>query len=238
MKLSYVSDVHCEFHKDSGTEFISKLPRDSDVLVVAGDLCTASQLEQTLSSLAANQQEVIYVPGNHEYYDSSLYKVRDILEDCVHDNLHILTNKLITLHDQRFLGTTLWFQNEPENIFHQNKMADFKAIKEFSEWVYEENFQAKRFLENNLQEGDVVVTHHLPSYKSVASMYSTSNLNRFFVSDMEELVLDAKPKLWIHGHTHSSVDYMLGDTRVVCNPFGYAAYETNSNFNASTSIVL
>jgi len=32
-------------------------------------------------------------------------------------------------------------------------------------------------------------------------------------------------KLWIHGHTHESFDYMVGDTRIVCNPRGYIGYE-------------
>jgi hypothetical protein len=32
-------------------------------------------------------------------------------------------------------------------------------------------------------------------------------------------------KLWTHGHTHELFDYMIGDTRVVCNPRGYINYE-------------
>jgi len=30
------------------------------------------------------------------------------------------------------------------------------------------------------------------------------------------------PVLWVHGHTHSSRDYVVGRCRVVCNPRGYA----------------
>jgi Icc-related predicted phosphoesterase len=33
--------------------------------------------------------------------------------------------------------------------------------------------------------------------------------------------MSARPALWLHGHTHGSCDYKLGDTRVVCNPMGY-----------------
>ena len=32
-------------------------------------------------------------------------------------------------------------------------------------------------------------------------------------------------KLWTHGHTHHEFDYMVGSTRVVCNPRGYVGYE-------------
>ena len=33
----------------------------------------------------------------------------------------------------------------------------------------------------------------------------------------------------VHGHIHSQQDYMIGDTRVVCNPRGYPD-EPNANF--------
>ena len=39
----------------------------------------------------------------------------------------------------------------------------------------------------------------------------------------DDILLGAR--LWIHGHTHDSCDYRLGDSRrsvrVVCNPRGY-----------------
>lgn len=31
----------------------------------------------------------------------------------------------------------------------------------------------------------------------------------------------ANVKLWVHGHMHNASDYVIGDTRVVCNPKGY-----------------
>jgi len=30
--------------------------------------------------------------------------------------------------------------------------------------------------------------------------------------------------LWIHGHVHSSADYVVEGTRVVCNARGYPGY--------------
>jgi hypothetical protein len=32
-------------------------------------------------------------------------------------------------------------------------------------------------------------------------------------------------KVWTHGHTHETFDYMVGTTRIVCNPRGYDGYE-------------
>jgi Icc-related predicted phosphoesterase len=49
-------------------------------------------------------------------------------------------------------------------------------------------------------------------------------------SDMDELILEHQPCLWIHGHTHESFDYEIGKTRVICNPRGYAPIEINKEF--------
>ena len=35
--------------------------------------------------------------------------------------------------------------------------------------------------------------------------------------------------MWVHGHTHERYDYMIGSTRVVCNPRGYIKYEEIAN---------
>lgn len=66
-----------------------------------------------------------------------------------------------------------------------------------------------------------MVTHHLPSHRSTAARFVRSPLNRFFVCDVEPLIVDRQPRLWVHGHTHAAMDYRIGATRVVCNPLGY-----------------
>jgi hypothetical protein len=33
------------------------------------------------------------------------------------------------------------------------------------------------------------------------------------------------------------MDYMLGNTRVVCNPYGYDKYEQNREFNSTGMII-
>ena len=42
-------------------------------------------------------------------------------------------------------------------------------------------------------------------------------------------VAASRARLWIHGHTHDSFDYRLNETRVVCNPRGYATEGVNEN---------
>ena len=73
----------------------------------------------------------------------------------------------------------------------------------------------------------VVCSHHTPSFQSCAEYYKSDTImNGAYHTNLEEFILDRPQiKLWTHGHTHNDFDYMIGDTRVVCNPRGYIKYE-------------
>jgi len=73
----------------------------------------------------------------------------------------------------------------------------------------------------------VAVTHHAPSPLSIAEWYKNDTLmNGGFHSNLNDFIMDRPQiKLWTHGHMHNVSDYMMGDTRVVCNPRGYVKYE-------------
>jgi Icc-related predicted phosphoesterase len=87
--------------------------------------------------------------------------------------------------------------------------------------VYEQNAAFERAVEEDLQPGDVVLTHHLPAPGSIWPRFVGSPLNAFFMCDMSSHIEARRPKLWVHGHTHTRCDYLLGETRVVANPLGY-----------------
>jgi len=87
---------------------------------------------------------------------------------------------------------------------------------------------SRRFLESALRpdadstlRAHVVVTHHAPAAASIAPRFVGKPLNAAFASRLDDLIENGRPSLWVHGHTHSSFDYRLGQTRVLCNPRGY-----------------
>jgi len=109
-------------------------------------------------------------------------------------------------------------------------MNDFYQIFEFESWVYSVNNLSQKFLENHIDENSIVITHHSPTMLSVPDAFIGSTLNRFFVCDMKKTIEEKQPKIWCHGHTHDSFDYRIGETRILCNPFGYAAFQENLNW--------
>ena len=77
----------------------------------------------------------------------------------------------------------------------------------------------------------VVVGHHAPSRASTHPRYKTEFvMNGAYSTSLDDFILDRRQiKLWTHGHTHEDFDYMIGTTRVVCNPRGYDGYEARAD---------
>lgn len=228
LTLQVASDLHLELHQDGGHSFIESLdPTGVDVLVLAGDILSArfaENVERTFTKLAAKYPRVLYVPGNHEFWKTTPEETMHLLGDILGKipNVTMLNNQIVTIEGRRFIGGPMWLpQWGPLSAYAATEMPDFQLIAGFSDWAVKENAKFKDLLEKNLHPSDVVLTHYLPSYKSVSPRHKGSSVNPFFVSEMDQLILDRKPALWIHGHTHDPMNYLLGNTRIVCNPFGY-----------------
>ena len=230
MKLLILSDLHFEFHRDHGVSFVESLPLEVDACVIAGDLTVGAKIPAALDLFCDRYADVVYVHGNHEFYNTQWEEVLALTEHSArkHPNLHWLDCGVAEIQGQRFVGAPLWFRRAPG--VPTWGMTDFLVIPRFEEHVYVENQRALKFFDETLKPGDVVVSHHLPSPQSIDFIYKRSPLNAFFLCDVSPLILRAKPSLWIHGHTHASCDYLLEETRVICNPFGYADHDLNSRF--------
>lgn len=224
MRIAVLSDLHLEFYADHGRQLLARLdPSGVDVLVLAGDLCSSHLLSPTFAAVCARFAQVVYVFGNHEFYGSSFPDVRAEMRQVAarHANLHWLDHGVATIAGQRFVGTTLWHTPAVDDARFARYLTDFSAIEDFASIVEHENFRALTFLRKNVTAGDVVVTHHLPSPSCVTPKFADSPLNRFFVCDVERLIRERRPLLWVHGHTHAALDFAIGDTRILCNPLGY-----------------
>lgn len=227
MRVQIASDIHLEFMGPTDQRDLhSTFKGEADVLVLAGDIVPLRIIDQVRDSLAefcGKYKHVVYVLGNHEYYDTSPAEAHAVLGAVSNElyNLHVLKNSFLMIDGQKFYGGTLWFEDKPRNRFLKRHLNDFYLIKDFEPWVYQQNHE---FVANGkmfIDEGTIVVSHHLPSYKSVADRYKGDELNAFFVHDAEHLIFGKKPKLWVHGHSHISCDYRLDQTRVIANPYGY-----------------
>jgi predicted phosphodiesterase len=236
MRIQVLSDIHTEFHTDSGEQFVTEYlrPKGVDVLIIAGDIGVGKSLSYSLDLIAKHYENasVLYVPGNHDFYNSNFPEILNqlrILEDAI-DNLFILNNRMVTVDGVNFVGSPLWFRKKKDYQAYSSMLNDFNLIENFEEKVFKENRKSLNFLNWHVNADSIVITHHVPTEKSTPARYVGDPLNMFFLCNMEKLIKERKPKLWVHGHTHDSFNYMLEKTHIVCNPLGYLGHQVNAEF--------
>ena len=254
MKIKVMSDLHLEF----GGEMVFDTDKYT-TLVIAGDILPAKHqgsYRELLASVAEESKHVVFCAGNHEFYGGEVAADTQFLHDLASefDNVHFLDANCITLDGVMFAGGTLWTDMSESRVttYHRNmiesqmndfRIVDFGAGRQFNTnlatsihmgHVYNLEENLKIAAEDNIPV--VVVTHHAPSAKSVLPEYSKDVCNPAYYTDLEHLMDKYSPKLWVHGHMHNSLDYMVHNTRVVCNPRGYYGYKLNPNFNPNLEI--
>lgn len=191
-------------------------------------------------------KHVLYVMGNHEYYHGDYaHTIPYLKEHLKYDNLHILDNEVIKIDDLTFIGGSLWTDMNKEDPITINTalsyMNDYRQIRNskhnengrfLPQDTVEEHKAMLKLIKDTLAESNpkdrfVVVGHHAPSKLSTHPRYKDDHyVNGCYSSDLSEFILDNRQiKLWTHGHTHYKFDYMIGTTRVFCNPRGYDGYE-------------
>lgn len=236
MKLLILSDLHLEFYTEpSGV--VESFPKDGyDVVVLAGDIVSGVNSAEIIGQLCDHfaPHPIVFVRGNHELWRTRRQMYASMLCGIERrkSNFMWLENNEATILGKKFVGTTLWFSRSPFGDVQSYTWCDFKEIEDFRDWVYKANKEAMEFLRQSVTSDSVVVTHYLPTEHVVNEKYKGDPFNCFYVCDMERVILDKKPPLWIHGHTHHAVDCVVGDTRIVCNPRGYPR-EAGNGFSSS-----
>jgi predicted phosphodiesterase len=230
MKLQIVNDLHYNWkYVDQG----------ADVLCIAGDFGNGiGELVRLMKTV--RNIPVFFVLGNHDYYGEVHQDVVPLIRGICEDffpNWHLLENNTHCYNDVRFVGTTLWTDcGGPANQwfvklniktwpdFQHTKFRENGIIRnKIVEDLYPDYEEAIKFLKFAINEPfngkTVVMTHFVPTPKATHPRYGNNVANHYFATDLEYLM--GKDMLFCFGHTHDKYDFMIGDTRLVCNPVGY-----------------
>lgn len=206
----------------------------------------ATRYRDFFNHVSQEFDSVYYVLGNHEYYqgrwNNTVERLRSELEPW--PNIVLMDNTWINIGDTRIIGTSLWTDLNNANPLVMEgvrfMMNDYRSITIENSGVYHklrpiDTVKAHQYAVEFIKEGVrgwdgkiVVLGHHAPSHKSIHPKYQNQDvMNHAFVNRLDEYIIDhPQIKLWVHGHVHDCWDYMIGDTRIVCNPRGYPG-ETN-----------
>lgn len=241
MKYCLLSDLHIGFFP-----YNEPFP-EAEILLLAGDIFEMGAISGESASCWNNVhdffrracdhfEKIFIIPGNHEYYGADIDSFErlyglflGIFEPKV---TPMLMDSVILPDGTKLIATTLWtdfHRGDPKTMLSFSQMLDPKRIRSggdplSSAKVSAMNRKAVAWLEKEMAAADgecIVMTHHAPSYRSIHPRFKDAGpINGCFSSDFTNL-MDPKVKVWVHGHTHDSFDYIANKTRILCNPLGY-----------------
>ena len=245
MKVQIASDLHLELLRRDprlrSWQVVEPAP-NATLLILAGDIHQGAAAVEAFLDWPV---PALMVPGNHEAYEStietSLAAMRAAAEGT---QVRVLQREVAVIDGVRFVAATLW--SDPAVMREREAearaallqtMVDYRligsdrsganpqerlTIDETTNHHRRDRAWLEAQLNQHVDGPTVVITHHLPSQRSIAPRYAGSLSNAGFVSELEFLMGADRVQLWIHGHTHTSFDYSVAGTRVICNPRGYA----------------
>ena len=210
---------------------------------------TALRFRDFLKRVSFEFPHVIYIAGNHEFYHgkwkASLQYLRD--ECAKFPNVYFLERDVKVINEVSFIGATLWTDcnNGDPLTLHAlaDMMNDYRIIRNdehgysklrpaHTMYRHQQTLEYLKAILPDMKDKRVVfVGHHGPSTMSTHPRFMNDSLmNGGYRSDLSELILDhPEIVLWTHGHMHDPFDYMIGTTRVVCNPRGYAGHDEQAD---------
>ncbi|MBB4344437.1 metallophosphoesterase [Rhizobium leguminosarum] len=239
MRAWIFSDLHIERWRSVPPLAV----QDADVCLCAGNVCDGGP-ERAVSYLGehvSKHMPVILVPGNQDYYRSSILEGsnRALATAAEFPDVHFLDRGIVSIGGHRFVGATSWDSFEKIGCsklalcLAQRELKDYAKIKMSKRplrWFSSTharrlNLEDSSFLswglEGGTEEVTVVVTHHAPSWRSAPSEITDDGLHPDMISGLEREIVRYRPVVWVHGHYNNRSDYYIGDTRVICNPRGY-----------------
>lgn len=211
----------------------------------------ALRFRDFLKRVSFEFSHVVYIAGNHEFYHGKWKASLDHLRtECAKfANVYFLENEVKVINEVSFIGATLWTdcnKGDPLTLHAlSDMMNDYKIIRNdehgFSKLrpanTMHRHQQTLSYLKQvlvDMKDSKVVfVGHHAPSAMSTHDRYKHSVhyvMNGGYHSDLSEFIMDhPEIKLWTHGHMHDPFDYVIGETRVVCNPRGYKGHDPQAD---------
>lgn len=242
MKVQFASDLHLEMAANAAWLQSHPLKVVGDILVLAGD---TAYLEEGIPNWFLNwasdsYQQVLLIPGNHEYYYyGDITKRGESWQWMLRENVGYYYNKVVNIDNVDFILSTMWSHIPEVDMFQvQRGMNDFYQVLCNGELLTPDGFNAehercKHFITKSVAKSKaehiVVVTHHVPTLQCVASQHQDSALSSAFAVEMGNMIADSPINYWIYGHSHTNIDAEIRVTKIISNQLGYIAHGEQRN---------
>lgn len=201
MKVYAISDLHLSINNpkpmdifgpvwndylDKIIEDWNKKVTDDDVVLLAGDLSWAMKLEDAVSDIEILRNlkgKKILLRGNHDYWWSTISKVRNILPQ----NIYALQNDSLILGDFIFCGTRGW-------VVDSNKLNNLEDKKIFDRELIRLDLSLKSAKSKQTANQKIICMLHYPPF-------DRNNNPTEFTKLIESYNIDTV----VYGHLHGKI---------------------------------
>lgn len=228
-KFALISDLHLNHYgKDMMrlADSIGDTGQEDTTLILAGDIFDGPldnpDTVSAMKATAGNYKQTLWVLGNHEFMRHTPQSALELAGDVAkRSGIKLLEMGTVEFDGFSLHGATGWYPYKTGNELVEYNMIDFHRIKGHKQWVYDHHAKTRRWLQKNVTSKDLVVTHHLPCQQAVHPKWLGNRINCFFVSDFDDVLASNIPAMWMHGHSHESMNQKVNKTTLVRNPYGY-----------------
>lgn len=236
MNFQIASDIHIEKLYPSTPKIIDFItPVDGvETLILAGDIGSAYHVEPLKSffvSCREHFENVIFVPGNNEYYERAGFTPKlfpeleqDLKDLCKECGVIFLNNSYIETDTTIIFGST-WWSHIPDAL----TMKIYKregVILDSDDFNHMHN-ASRRCLNRMIEmKGDkklIVITHYCPTRFGTMNLHHRKpdfeSLVPYYFSASEKFLRSGMINAWIFGHTHVFRDFFFENTstRIISN---------------------
>lgn len=243
MRIQYCSDLHLGIN--GRVEFPTILEPVAPILALVGDIGDPenSDLEPFLTWCCNVWKQVLYIPGNHEFWKlkpgtrktiDSGFNLLKKMEDKLPNLMICWRTKFISEDGVVVLATPLWSRPAEGILSHDYEHSWVDPDRSFDAETLHRLHEAdlhwlKRELQINRKRTVVVISHYAPSLMLIDRRVVKDPDETLYASDLDTLI---RPPIvaWICGHTHQTVQWLKhwenadgesGDVLIVSNPQGY-----------------
>ena len=230
LTVGIFSDLHLDIEGLNWFEYLDAPKKKKiDLWIIAGDVHPESEKrDEWFKYHFEGNVPVFFIMGNHDFWDG--HEISSPEDYC----------KEIDINGFKIAGAPLWtdLARDPMGwMLYTQTMNDRKNMNSnWTEEFYNHHFKVQRdYLLKS--KADIIVSHHLPSIRSVSENHRMWPNNVCYYTELTPRVdfMDPKPLLWVHGHSHVKMDYVMNEkTRVINHARGYPHEYSAANFNPYT----
>lgn len=248
-----LSDLHFEWDLKT-TDYSTVISKKyADAIFLCGDIADNTHALPFIEHLLSLGYKVFYILGNHEFYERSFHEVLNFWKEVKLNNFYFLNNDYVEFNNIKIIGSTLWtsvdttkigydgtITRRPLDWFMRNQRKDWSDVVSINDFtlldMIEEFWISYNFIQSELNSRSdkkiIVMTHHCPSFDCLDDEFKGRRTSNMYATELDWLFFNRKIDYWFHGHIHSSKDFYINNTNIICNARGYVEINAvNPNFN-------